>query len=96
MEEKFECDKCPERMSARKKLFIAKCPPVLIIHLKRFDDRLTKNNKIVDIPLSNFDFRPFLEENLDEVPLYDAYAIIMHHGVMEKGHYTTFCKINTK
>ncbi|XP_054718622.1 ubiquitin carboxyl-terminal hydrolase 32-like [Uloborus diversus] len=56
--EKYYCSKCKEHQLASKKLNIWRLPPVLIVHLKRFQllhGRWVKSHKIVKFPFENFD-----------------------------------------
>lgn len=61
--EKLYCEKCGQQRETQKKLSISTAPPVLVLHLKRFD--ILKQRKIttkVDFPLSNFDISEFMIE----------------------------------
>ncbi|XP_039299269.1 ubiquitin carboxyl-terminal hydrolase 32 isoform X1 [Nilaparvata lugens] len=64
-DEKYHCPRCKEFQLAKKKLQIFRLPPVLIIHLKRFqyvNNRWIKSLKVVNMPLSDFDPTPYLAE----------------------------------
>ncbi|XP_071850144.1 ubiquitin carboxyl-terminal hydrolase 32-like isoform X3 [Apostichopus japonicus] len=75
-DEKYYCSKCKEHRLAAKKLDIWRLPPILIIHLKRFqyvNGRWVKSRKIVKCPeekfsLSNF-IAPRAKERTSEAPL---------------------------
>ncbi|CAG7722265.1 unnamed protein product [Allacma fusca] len=72
-EEKYNCSKCGGHQLASKKLQIWRLPPILIVHLKRFQlvqGRWTKSHKVVDFPFKNFDPTKFLAD----VPLRTAEA----------------------
>jgi ubiquitin carboxyl-terminal hydrolase 4/11/15 len=57
-----KCDKCNERVKAKKKDSIYKAPPILIVNLSRFDTNITitgfqgtKKDDKVDFPLENLE-----------------------------------------
>jgi len=57
-EDKIYCSSCKTHQMVTKKLQIWRLPPVLIIHLKRFqcvNSRWIKSHKIVDFPLTSLD-----------------------------------------
>ena len=56
--EKYYCAGCQSHQLAVKKLQIWRLPPILIIHLKRFqcvNSRWIKSHKIVDFPLTGLE-----------------------------------------
>ncbi|XP_027228164.1 ubiquitin carboxyl-terminal hydrolase 32 isoform X2 [Penaeus vannamei] len=59
----YSCDKCKKVQQAAKKLQIWRLPPILIVHLKRFQfvgNKWIKSQKIVDFPLRDFDPTEYL------------------------------------
>jgi len=61
--EKYYCSACKTHQLAVKKLQIWRLPPILIIHLKRFqcvNNKWIKSHKIVDFPIADLDFTNFL------------------------------------
>ncbi|XP_042222314.1 ubiquitin carboxyl-terminal hydrolase 32-like isoform X6 [Homarus americanus] len=59
----YSCDKCGKVQQAAKKLQIWRLPPVLIVHLKRFQfvgNKWIKSQKIVNFPLREFDPTEYL------------------------------------
>ncbi|CAL4132443.1 unnamed protein product, partial [Meganyctiphanes norvegica] len=59
----YSCDKCKKIQQAAKKLQIWRLPPILIVHLKRFQfvgNKWIKSQKIVDFPLREFDPTEYL------------------------------------
>jgi ubiquitin C-terminal hydrolase len=101
-ENKYKCDNCDKLVDAIKTQYLWNSPEVLIIHLKRFKFinpyRTEKIYTKVAFPLNGLT----LENNFSDIhrknPLYNAYAIIQHHGVPGGGHYVAYCKnaINNK
>ncbi|KZS03438.1 Uncharacterized protein APZ42_033875 [Daphnia magna] len=62
-DEKYYCPKCATHQPATKKLQIWRLPPILIVHLKRFqfvNHRWIKSHKAVQFPHNNLDFTEFL------------------------------------
>lgn len=62
-DELWYCSKCKEHQLASKKLDIWCLPPILIIHLKRFqfmNGRWVKSNKVVNFPTNHFDPSEFV------------------------------------
>jgi ubiquitin carboxyl-terminal hydrolase 6/32 len=58
--EEFYCRKCKEHRSATKCLSLYRLPPLMCIHLKRFQEhrgRWEKTNKIVQFPLKELRFQ---------------------------------------
>jgi len=57
-DDEWYCTACKSHQLAKKKLQIWRLPPILIIHLKRFqcvNSRWIKSHKIVDFPLNSLD-----------------------------------------
>ncbi|XP_072043615.1 ubiquitin carboxyl-terminal hydrolase 32-like isoform X1 [Amphiura filiformis] len=62
-EDFYYCSKCKQHRLAAKKLDIWRLPPILIVHMKRFqfvNGRWVKSQKIVKFPKHNFDPSNFL------------------------------------
>ncbi|XP_073841699.1 ubiquitin specific protease 32 isoform X2 [Musca autumnalis] len=63
LEQWYHCSHCKGKKPATKKLQIWKLPPILIIHLKRFNcvnNKWVKSQKVVHFPLDDFDPTPYL------------------------------------
>lgn len=91
----WHCPRCKTARPATKKLDLWKMPPVLIIHLKRFDnDAATetrrKLNDTVTYPLENLDLSRFVQSPQRDKPDYDLFAVANHHGTIWGGHYTAY------
>ncbi|KAK5868915.1 hypothetical protein PBY51_009888 [Eleginops maclovinus] len=85
---------------ALKQMLISSPPPVLTLHLKRFQQNgysICKVNRHVQFPLI-LDLAPFSAvkcKNLtegDNQILYSLYGIVEHSGTMRSGHYTAYVK----
>ena len=75
------------------RISIQRLPPILILHLNRFEYNISarKKQNYVDFPLRQLSLG---ERTLSGVNLtsYDLCAISNHHGTMYGGHYTSYCK----
>lgn len=100
----WNCSFCKGPRDAIKKLDISKLPPILVIHLKRFNVDLEsstntykKKQNSVKFPLTGLDVHNYIapsERNSERVSnaVYNLYGVSNHYGTMERGHYTAFCK----
>ncbi|KAL3233683.1 Ubiquitin carboxyl-terminal hydrolase 4 [Nakaseomyces bracarensis] len=52
VDEQWNCPKCKKKQPSTKQLTITRLPRNLIIHLKRFDNRMNKNNIFVKYPFT--------------------------------------------
>ncbi|XP_055640764.1 ubiquitin carboxyl-terminal hydrolase 32 isoform X2 [Toxorhynchites rutilus septentrionalis] len=63
LEQWYYCSHCKQKKPATKKLQIWKLPPILIVHLKRFNyvnNKWVKSQKVVNFPYENFDPTSYL------------------------------------
>ncbi|XP_004646384.1 ubiquitin carboxyl-terminal hydrolase 16 [Octodon degus] len=86
--------------NAKKQMLISLAPPVLTLHLKRFQQAgfsLRKVNKHIKFP-EILDLAPFCTLKCKNVAeentrvLYSLYGIVEHSGTMRSGHYTAYAK----
>nr|XP_045006579.1 ubiquitin carboxyl-terminal hydrolase 16 isoform X2 [Jaculus jaculus] len=86
--------------NAKKQMLISIAPPVLTLHLKRFQQagfNLRKVNKHIKFP-EILDLAPFCTlkcKNVTEEStrvLYSLYGVVEHSGTMRSGHYTAYAK----
>ncbi|KAM9359034.1 ubiquitin carboxyl-terminal hydrolase 16 [Symphorus nematophorus] len=86
---------------ALKQMLISSPPPVLTLHLKRFQQNgysICKVNRHVQFPLI-LDLAPFCGIKCKNVTegdtqiLYSLYGIVEHSGTMRSGHYTAYVKV---
>ncbi|KAM7399022.1 hypothetical protein PAMP_018316 [Pampus punctatissimus] len=86
---------------ALKQMLISSPPPVLTLHLKRFQQNgysISKVNRHVHFPVI-LDLAPFCAlkcKNMtegDTQVLYSLYGIVEHSGTMRSGHYTAYVKV---
>ncbi|XP_045929121.1 ubiquitin carboxyl-terminal hydrolase 16 [Micropterus dolomieu] len=86
---------------ALKQILISSPPPVLTLHLKRFQQNgysICKVNRHVQFPLT-LDLAPFCGVKCkamtegDAQISYSLYGIVEHSGTMRSGHYTGYVKV---
>ncbi|KAK7074498.1 Ubiquitin carboxyl-terminal hydrolase 8, partial [Halocaridina rubra] len=90
----YKCSKCKKVRGCIRKLDIWKAPPVLILHLNRFehDVLMKKKQNFVDFPLENLDLSKHVALKTIRYTNFDLYGVSNHYGTMDGGHYTAFCK----
>ena len=96
---------------AIKQTSITKLPPVLTMHLKRFDFLSgpkagpTKIETFVSFPLDGLDMSPYLTSRIDLGRhgvgahlefLYDAFAVVCHRGTCSGGHYVSYVRVEDR
>lgn len=97
-EEKLEgdcqyfCNICNCKTDATKKTQIWYCPQRLIIHFKRFDNGMRKNNKKIVFPINGLNMTEYMSEYVEGECIYDLYGISYHSGNIGGGHYTAYTK----
>mmetsp|Transcript_22710 Transcript_22710/g.53660 ORF Transcript_22710/g.53660 Transcript_22710/m.53660 type:complete len:506 (-) Transcript_22710:173-1690(-) len=94
--EQWRCPRCKHHVNASKKIDIWKLPPVLVVHLKRFeyDTRTGRFRKIqadIRTPLT-IDLSEFVTTEQREPLVYDVICVANHTGQFHSGHYTATCK----
>uniref|UniRef100_A0A2M4A0P1 ubiquitinyl hydrolase 1 n=1 Tax=Anopheles triannulatus TaxID=58253 RepID=A0A2M4A0P1_9DIPT len=81
LEQWYHCSHCKQKKPATKKLQIWKLPPILIVHLKRFNyvnGKWVKSQKVVNFPYEDFDPTPYLASVPQE-------TILRHRDLLEGG-----------
>ncbi|XP_039911548.1 ubiquitin carboxyl-terminal hydrolase 16 isoform X1 [Hirundo rustica] len=114
---KLLCDVCTQRhcgpknniksekkyvyTNAKKQMLVSLAPPVLTLHLKRFQHagfNLQKVNRHIKFP-EVIDLAPFCTAKCKNVAegntkvLYSLYGVVEHSGTMRSGHYTAYVKM---
>jgi ubiquitin C-terminal hydrolase len=85
-------DKTKEKMDIRKKIQFWSFPNILVIDLKRFNQRFQKNQILVNFPLDNLDLSPYVIGYKKEIYNYELYGVCNHSGSTMGGHYTAYVK----
>jgi ubiquitin carboxyl-terminal hydrolase 4/11/15 len=94
--EMWYCNKCKKHVRAWKQFHVYRAPPILIVHLKRFQysattHRRDKINSFIDFPMEGLDLTPMVSHWAEgEKPIYDCYAVSNHYGGLGGGHYTAY------
>ena len=97
----FRCAGCRCKQPAIKRLALRRCPPVLLLSLKRFAATsmvggfasCRKDSTAVRLPPDALDLSEFCatgisaEERSPEAPIYDLMGAVSHSGSMDGGHY---------
>lgn len=110
---KVGCETCTARANKGKKdgktvytmstkqLLIAEAPPVLILHIKRFQVQMSSFRKLsrhVAFPLE-LDISPFCKKetvkNSPKKLVYSLYGIVEHSGNFNGGHYVAYVKVES-
>ena len=98
------CKNCKKHQRAFKKLEIFYTPPLLVLHLKRFEyssmgkyrTYAEKIGSLIDFPLDNLDLSSYTIGPDSSKSVYELYAVSQHYGSCSGGHYTAICKNNGK
>lgn len=91
-ENKYKCDKTNTYKSAKKKIQIWTCPKILIIHLKRFSNNFTKNNKVINFPIDNLNLSKYSIGYDKYKSNYRLIGVVNHIGSYLGGHYYSYCR----
>jgi len=104
----WDCPRCKRKQDATKQLSLARLPPILLIHLKRFGANGAVSDKIdtcIDFPTKGLDLSSFVrtepqqnapsEDPRSQAPpyRYDLYGVTNHTGSLSSGHYVANVKI---
>jgi len=98
-DEKWFCRHCEKKVDARKKIDLWKLPPVLVLHLKRFefDQRSCQFRKLgnhLRMP-EVVDLLEYTSSPQREGARYEVVAVANHMGPFGSGHYTATCRVGT-
>jgi ubiquitin carboxyl-terminal hydrolase 8 len=64
-------------------------PQILVIDLKRYNERSQKTRTLIDFPIVHWDLSKYVENKTFSTSyVYDLYAICNHSGIVLGGHYT--------
>ena len=85
-------DELKERINIRKKIEFWSFPNILVIDLKRFNNRFQKNQILVKFPIDELDLSNYVIGYKKETYKYELYGVCNHSGGVMGGHYTTYIK----
>lgn len=90
---RWYCPNCQRKQHSTKQLLISKLPKYMVIHLKRFNNNLGKNNCFVNYAQS-LNFTMFTTKELNgkepNCMTYKLFAVACHNGSLNNGHYTAY------
>ena len=91
----YKCPQCSKEGESFRKTIIQKMPPILIIHLNRFEYAISarKKQNFVDFPVEGLNLRAHI---LSDKPsaLYSLCAMSSHFGTLSGGHCTSYCRLS--
>ena len=85
-------EKTKQKEAINKDLKFFKLPNILVIDLKRFTNSIMKNQKLVDIPLTDLNLSKYVVGYNKFSYVYDLYGVCNHSGSTMGGHYTSHIK----
>ncbi|XP_062233443.1 ubiquitin carboxyl-terminal hydrolase 23-like isoform X2 [Phragmites australis] len=96
-EKQYQCERCRQKVVAKKRFTIDKAPNVLTVHLKRFSpfNPREKIDKKVDFqPV--LDLKPFVSDSKGTDFKYSLYGVLVHAGWnTQSGHYYCFVRTSS-
>ncbi|CAN8248417.1 unnamed protein product [Cochlearia groenlandica] len=92
----YQCERCKQKVSAKKQLTVSKAPYVLTVHLKRFEaHREEKIDRKVQFPPA-IDMKPFVSGDSEGNLKYTLYGVLVHYGrSSNSGHYACFVRTSS-
>jgi ubiquitin carboxyl-terminal hydrolase 8 len=90
--ENYIDEETKEKVNIRKKILFWSFPNILVIDLKRFNDRFQKNQIYVLFPLDDLDLSEYIVGYKKEKFKYELYGVCNHSGGVMGGHYTSYVK----
>jgi ubiquitin carboxyl-terminal hydrolase 2/21 len=81
-----------EKISVKKYISFWSLPNILVIDIKRFNNKNKKNQILVDFPLDNLNLCKYVIGYNKDSYIYDLYGVCNHSGSVLGGHYTSFVK----
>eukprot|EP00933_Yihiella_yeosuensis_P073593 TRINITY_DN82304_c0_g1_i1.p1 TRINITY_DN82304_c0_g1~~TRINITY_DN82304_c0_g1_i1.p1 ORF type:complete len:471 (-),score=84.71 TRINITY_DN82304_c0_g1_i1:145-1557(-) len=96
-DEQWHCEKCKKKVDATKKIDLWKLPPVLVLHLKRFEfdpktQKFEKTDNRLNMKLQGLDLQEFCSSPQRDGSIYNVAGVANHSGVYGNGHYTATCR----
>ncbi|OEL16203.1 Ubiquitin carboxyl-terminal hydrolase 23 [Dichanthelium oligosanthes] len=96
-QKQYQCERCRQKVVAKKRFTIDKAPNVLTVHLKRFSpfNPREKIDKKVDFqPV--LDLKPFVSDSKGTDFKYSLYGVLVHAGWnTQSGHYYCFVRTSS-
>ncbi|KAM7263898.1 hypothetical protein ACFE04_001581 [Oxalis oulophora] len=95
-EKQYQCERCKQKVKARKQLKVDKAPHVLTVHLKRFRSQGGQkiDKKVAFGP--TLDMKPFVTASDGGDLKYTLYGVLVHYGwSTHSGHYACFIRTSS-
>merc|ERR1712216_551351 len=97
-DEQWHCKRCDQKVDAKKKIDLWKLPPVLVLHLKRFEydiisKRFEKTENRLFMKLSLLDLSEYCSSPQRDGATYNVMCVANHSGAFGSGHYTATCRV---
>uniref|UniRef100_A0A0D9VM48 USP domain-containing protein n=1 Tax=Leersia perrieri TaxID=77586 RepID=A0A0D9VM48_9ORYZ len=96
-EKQYNCERCKQKVTAKKRFMIEKAPSVLTIHLKRFspfNPRRKIDKKVEFQPTLNL--KPYVSNPEGMEFKYSLYGVLVHAGWnTQSGHYYCFVRTSS-
>lgn len=90
--ENYKDEETNEIVDIKKSLSFWSFPNILVIDLKRFNNRSQKNQIHVNFPLDNLDLSKYVIGYKNQEFKYQLYGVCNHSGSTMGGHYTCYVK----
>jgi ubiquitin carboxyl-terminal hydrolase 2/21 len=92
-ENQYLSDKTKTKIDAKRETTFFQLPDILIIHLKRFDNVMRKDNAFVHFsPSEAMDLSSYVIDK-HKSHNYELYGVCNHMGTTRGGHYTAYVKV---
>ena len=93
----YRCPSCKIKSNGTQKTEIWHLPPILILHLNRFEFNVTMREKQnhVDFPLECLELAAYTAREAIQ-KIYEISGVSNHYGTMNRGHYASYCRSNEK
>jgi ubiquitin C-terminal hydrolase len=80
------------KQNIQKKMSFWSFPDILVIDLKRFNNKMKKNQILISFPTDELNLSKYVIGYKKESYIYDLYGVVNHEGSTLGGHYTSFVK----
>ena len=81
-----------QKENVKKRISFWSFPSILVIDLKRFNQKNQKKQVYIDFPLENLDLSKYVIGYNKNIYIYDLYGVCNHSGSVLGGHYTSYVK----
>ena len=89
----YKCPQCSKEGESFRKTIIQKMPPILVLHLNRFEYAISarKKQNFVDFPVEGLSPRAHILSDKPSAS-YSLCVVSNHCGSLSGGHYTRYCR----